>query len=145
MKLARIIAVLSVCLVCAAAGALLFAHHSQAGFDLDKSVTVEGRLTKVLWSNPHSLLYMEGKLTGESEVKNWTLEAPSPNALERSGWTRDSLKIGDQVTVSGSPNREGRQFLLIKEITTASGQKFSVGGAGNVDRGGQRTEGRPGQ
>ena len=124
----------SVCLFLTVTASMLFAHHSQAAFSLDKSMTIEGTVTKVLWSNPHSLFYMEAKAPGDSETKEWTLEAPSPVGLTRVGWTQDSIKVGDKVSATGSPNRAGRPMILVKDLTTSAGKKLTVrSGAGNVE------------
>ena len=79
-----------------------FAHHSFAAeFDVGKPVRLVGTVTKVEWTNPHAWFYID--VTDESgRIANWGWEFGSPNGLIRSGWTRNSLKVGDLVTVEAA-------------------------------------------
>ena len=83
-----------------------FAHHSFAAeFDVMKPVTLVGTVTKIEWTNPHAWFYID--VTDESgRIANWGWELGSPNGLSRFGWTRNSLKVGDLVTVEGSRSRD---------------------------------------
>jgi hypothetical protein len=75
------------------------AHHSFAAeFDADKPVTVTGSVTKVEWANPHVWFYIDVK-DAAGKVTNWGVEMGSPNGLMRSGWSRNSMKIGEVVTI----------------------------------------------
>ena len=79
----------------------LLAHHSiDAEFDRNKPVTVTGKVTKIDWMNPHIWIYLDVK-EKDGKVTKWQFEGGPPNALRRGGWNRDSLKEGDQVTISG--------------------------------------------
>ena len=84
-----------------------FAHHSFASeFDANTPMNLKGVVTKVEWKNPHTYFYLD--VTGaDGKVANWALEMGSPNALMRQGWTRNTLNIGDKVTVEGSPAKDG--------------------------------------
>ena len=78
------------------------AHHAFAAeFDANKPVKLTGVVTKIEWMNPHAYFYIDVKDAG-GKVTNWGLEMGSPNGLMRQGWTRNSMKIGDEVTVEGS-------------------------------------------
>src|SRR5262245_45214799 len=80
-------------------GVPVLAHHSFAAeYDADKPVELKGVVTRVEWMNPHARFYIDVK-TDNGQVTNWNLELASPNVLVRQGWSRTSLKIGDQVTV----------------------------------------------
>ena len=125
----RIAIAFSVCVL--ACGTSIWAHHSQASFDLSKQVTIEGVITQVNWANPHSLFFVEVK--GESDVKKWALEGPGPNGLLKEGWTKDTLGIGDKITATGNPSRSGRPMMLLKEVVTAGGKKLATGVTGNFD------------
>jgi hypothetical protein len=83
------------------------AHHAFAAeFDADKPVKLTGAVTKVEWMNPHTWFYID--VTDETgKVTNWGMEMGSPNGLMRAGWTRNSMKIGDVVTVEASRARDG--------------------------------------
>src|SRR5215468_8875112 len=80
------------------------AHHSQSEFDLRAKVEVVGTVTKLEWKSPHGRLYVDVK-NDKGEIESWNFELPSPNTLMRRGWTRDTLKAGDHVTVGGAPAR----------------------------------------
>src|ERR1700686_5458184 len=84
------------------------AHHSFAAeYDNNKPVTLKGTVTKVEWMNPHARFYVDVKDDATGKVTNWEFELGSPNGLMRQGWTKNSLKEGDQVTVAGSRAKDG--------------------------------------
>jgi hypothetical protein len=105
----------------AATGLLLaalpvLAHHSfQAEYDENKLVTVNGTVTKVAWSNPHVILHMDVR-DDAGKVANWQMELASPNGLLRQGWKVDSLKPGDQVSVSGYAARDGSHLVNARRV-----------------------------
>jgi hypothetical protein len=82
------------------------AHHSFAAeFDAGKPLTLNGVVTKIEWMNPHTYFYLD--VTGaDGAVANWGMEMGSPNGLMRQGWTRNTLKVGDVVTVEGSQAKD---------------------------------------
>jgi hypothetical protein len=99
------VGLVAVAALCAAAP--LVAHHSfSAEFDADKPFNLTGSVTKIEWMNPHVWFYIDVK-DGTASVTNWGMEMGSPNGLMRNGWTRNSMKIGDIVTVEGSLARDG--------------------------------------
>jgi len=83
------------------------AHHSFAAeFDAMKPLNLKGVVTKIEWSNPHTYFYMD--VTGtDGKVVNWGMEMGSPNGLMRQGWTRNTLHIGDEITVEGAQAKDG--------------------------------------
>ena len=82
------------------------AHHSFAAeFDAAKPVSLKGLVTKVEWQNPHTFFYIDVTEDATGKVTNWAFEMGSPNGLMRNGWTRNSLKVGDVVSVEGSRAR----------------------------------------
>lgn len=112
----------------AAAGAAV-AHHSFASeFDASKKIKLTGTVTKVQWRNPHTYFFVDVK--GEDgAIHNWALELGSPNVLMRRGWTRDSLKIGDQVTVEGSRARDNSYKGNANSVVMADGKRLFNGSA----------------
>ncbi len=106
MRFAQSVLFLAVGVV-AGAGPTL-AHHSLAAeYDLNRSVTVVGTVTKFEWANPHVRLYLDTNAAGRSHPMHWELEMASPNLLVLNGIKIDSLRIGDQVTVIAYPARKG--------------------------------------
>jgi hypothetical protein len=109
------------------------AHHSfQAEYDGSKVVTIKGVVKKIAWVNPHAYVYVEA--TDENgKITNWAFESLSPNALSIRGWSKSSLKEGDQVTVEaylakdGKPLSDGSLHANSRLITLADGRKVFAG------------------
>jgi Family of unknown function (DUF6152) len=103
-----------------------FAHHSfGAEYDENKPVTITGVVTKVDWENPHIHFYIDVK--EDSGIAHWKFEGFPPNMLRRQGWTRDTMKPGDTITVFGWRARDGSNFAHSREITWADGSKKTSG------------------
>jgi hypothetical protein len=86
----------------------MVAHHSfSAEFDASKPFKMTGTVTKVEWMNPHTFFYIDVTDEKSTKVTNWAMEMGSPNGLMRQGWTRNTMKIGDKVTVEGSLAKDG--------------------------------------
>jgi hypothetical protein len=103
------------------------AHHSfSAEYDSKKSVTLKGTVTKVEWMNPHVYFYID--VTDEGgNISNWSLEMGPPNGLERSGWTRNTMKVGDEVIVEGTLAKDGSKQANARSVTMAStGKKLGA-------------------
>ena len=103
------------------------AHHSFAAeFDRSKTITLQGTVTKVEWANPHARFYIDVK-DEKGKVNNWDMELASPNGLMRRGWTRNSLKIGDVVTVTGWAAKAAPYVGNTNTVTLADGKKVFAG------------------
>jgi hypothetical protein len=94
----------------------VFAHHGVAGYDMTKTITLHGTVAKFEWSNPHCVIYMDAK-NANGEIQNWTLELAAPSLLSRAGWTKNSLKIGDDITAETHPARNGAPVGISSTIT----------------------------
>jgi len=96
------------------------AHHSfKAEYDQDHPVTLVGTVTKVTWKNPHVLFRMDVK-EESGKVTKWELEMGSPNLLLSQGWTLNSLKAGDVVTVEGYPAKNGSKIANARKVTLSA-------------------------
>lgn len=128
----------SFCLAAVVAAAALpaSAHHSfPAQYDADKPVTLTGAVTKVEWMNPHILFSIDVKDEETGEVTNWTLEMGSPNTLMRLGWNRNSMQLGDVVTVEGFLARDGSLLVNARSVILASnGKKLFAGSSQGNER-----------
>jgi len=106
------------------------AHHSfDAMYDRSKTQVMTGAVTKVEWTNPHARFYLDVK-DERGRVINWNMELGSPNGLRRAGWNRNSLKVGDVVTVTVSLARDGSRLANAREVVLAGGKKVFAGTAG---------------
>jgi hypothetical protein len=102
------------------------AHHSfDAEFDRNQPVKLTGSVTKVEWTNPHIWIFIDVKDGGT--VENWGVEGGAPNALFRNGWRKDSLKIGDTVTVEGFRGRDGSLRANANRVTLPDGRRVLAG------------------
>jgi hypothetical protein len=118
-------------------GTILFAapvvaHHAFATeFDATKPVTITGFVTKVQWTNPHAWFYVN--VTDDTgKIENWGFEMGSPNSLYNNGWTRDSLQIGEEVTVDGTMARDGSNRVNARDVTMVrTGQQFGAASSQN--------------
>ena len=102
-----------------------FAHHGAANYDMKQSVTVKGTVTEFQFKNPHTLIYIDVK--GESgEIQKWQGELTSPNNLARAGWNKNTLKVGDEVTLIGAPSKSGASVLWLQKVLSPSGVEIKT-------------------
>lgn len=108
-------------------------HHSfSAEFSRDLPVEVTGKVLRVAWMNPHARFYVEA-VDENGETVEWDFELTTPNILMRQGWSRDSLKPGDEVTVSGWRARNAPHVANAGSVVLASGKRLFTGSAGSDD------------
>ena len=113
------------------------AHHAFATeFDGNKPVSMKGIVTKIDWANPHVWFYINVK-TETGLIENWGFEMGGPNSLRNSGWTRETMKIGDEVIVEGSLAKNGSKSVNAKSVMMASTGK-KLGAASSQGTEGER-------
>lgn len=124
MKRASLVALITLGIALAAVAPSL-AHHSATMFDMSRTVTVEGVVTKWELTNPHSWLHVEVKGKDGKPV-TWGFEAEGPSTLQRAGIKPSDFKVGTKLTISGNPMRDGQPAAIWLEATrTSDGKKFN--------------------
>jgi hypothetical protein len=98
----------------------LLAHHSTAEFDLLHPAEASGVVTRFEWSNPHAHIYLDAT-SADGTVEHWVIDVDSPHALERLGWSKDSLKPGDRITCSGARAKDGSAHMRCTQEELAGG------------------------
>jgi hypothetical protein len=115
--------------ILATLAAPLWAHHSFAAeYDSKQPITLTGAVTKVEWMNPHVYFYIDVRDEQTGKITNWAFEMGAPAVIQRNGWTRNSMKIGDIVTVEGTRAKSGLPHGNARSVTlTSTGKKLGAG------------------
>ena len=117
-----------------------YGHHSFVSeFDRDKPVELRGTVTKIEWTNPHVWFYMDVEDAATGEIVNWGFEMGAPHQLQRSGWSRDTMSLGDELIVAGSLARDGSPKVNAREVTTADGRMLGAASSGGQTLGSNST------
>jgi hypothetical protein len=103
----------------------LLAHHGNAAYDISNPVSVKGTVTSFQFTNPHVMIFLESK-NDKGQVEKWEGELTSPNHLSRAGWTHNSLKAGDQVTLIGARAKSGTRALWLTKVIGPDGQPMNT-------------------
>jgi len=112
------------------AAAPLWAHHAFAAeFDAKQPIKLEGTVTRLQWTNPHTWIHVDVKKP-DGTVENWALEVGTPTVLFRRGFTKTSLAPGTKVVVDGYRAKDGSRRANGRDITFSDGRKFFVGSTG---------------
>lgn len=101
----------------------LWAHHGASEYDMNKIISLRATVTELQFVNPHTLVVFTVK-DDSGKVAEWEGELPSPNLLTRRGWSRSTLKPGDQLTIVGAPAKNGERGMQIKKLVFPDGHEM---------------------
>ena len=111
----------TIVLLGAAAATPVLAHHSFSMFAMDKEVVLKGEVKDFQWTNPH--IWIQVAVPGaDGKVTEWSVEGTSPNVLSRQGWSKRSVKVGDKVTVTAHPMKDGTTGAALVKVQLADGK-----------------------
>ena len=116
-----------------AVAAPLLAHHSFSAEYGNEPANLKGAVTKIEWQNPHVFFYIDVRDEETGKVTNWALEMGAPSVIQRNGWRRNTMKIGDMVIVTGTKAKNGKPLANARSVIMAStGQKLGAGSSEGV-------------
>jgi hypothetical protein len=101
------------------------AHHGNASYDFEKTITLKGTVTQWVWSNPHCLLKFDVK-DDKGEVQHWVTETSSPVDMLRAGWSSTMMKPGDEITMEVMPSKNGAPVGRLRQVTLGDGTVLKV-------------------
>jgi DNA/RNA endonuclease YhcR with UshA esterase domain len=107
------------------------AHHGRASYDATRVFTIMGTVSDFQFSNPHVELFLDVK-DDKGNIEKWIGEGTSPNMLVREGWSRRTIKPGDQITATGHPARNGANTMRIDKIVLPNGKELTFEGPGGT-------------
>lgn len=99
----------------------VFAHHGAAAYDTSKKITLKATVTEWFWANPHCFLKFDAK-DDKGNVVHWVAETSNPSDMVNLGWSKDTFKPGDEVTVTVEPVKNGLQIGRVMQVVLANGQ-----------------------
>ena len=98
-----------------------FAHHGNAAYDDKHPITLKGTVTEFVWANPHTQIYFDVK-DDKGSVVHWGCESLSPGKLVRSGWTKDAVKVGDEIAITLIPAKNGAPIGFLHKLVLPDGK-----------------------
>ncbi len=98
-----------------------FAHHAWHGYDMANLTTLRGAVTQFDWANPHVWIYLDVK-DDKGNAEKWNAGGPSPSRMANTGWDKDTLKPGDQITVVGHRINDGTNYLRLVKVVLSDGR-----------------------
>jgi len=102
----------------------VLAHHGRSNYDVTSTATVKGIVTDFQWTNPHALILLD--VTDETgKVEKWIAETNSPNTLSRQGWSKNTVKVGDQITLVGHRVKGGGNYINFSKISWPDGRALT--------------------
>jgi hypothetical protein len=101
------------------------AHHGNAEYDDKNPITIKGTVTEFEWTNPHAQIYLDVK-DDKGSVVHWSVETYSPGKLVRAGWAKDSVKVGDQVSINLIPAKNGSPVGFLHKLVLPNGKELGL-------------------
>jgi len=99
----------------------VLAHHGRSNYDVTATATVKGTVTEFEWVNPHALIHID--VAGEDgKTEKWIAETNSPNTLSRQGWSKNTVKTGDEISLVGHRVKGDGHYINFSKITFADGR-----------------------
>jgi hypothetical protein len=106
-------------------GIPLWAHHGNAAYDDKNPITIKGTVTEFAWVNPHVQIYLDVK-DDKGGLVHWSVETYSPGKLVRAGWTKEIVKVGDQVSINLIPARNGSPVGFLHKLVLPNGKELGL-------------------
>ena len=103
----------------------LWAHHGNAAYDDKNPIAIKGTVTEFAWTNPHVQIYLDVK-DDKGNIAHWSVETYSPGKLVRSGWSRDAVKPGDEVTITLIPAKNGVPVGFLRKLVFSDGKELNL-------------------
>ena len=122
----KLLAGFAVALTLFVAAGSIRAHHAGSSYDRDNHLTLRGTVTEYVFTSPHVRIHFEAK-DGNGKAEKWTALSAPPQRLYRAGWNMNTLKTGDQITVTGAPMKDGSKVLNIRRLVGPNGQVLNEG------------------
>ena len=122
MRSRMILSVLAALALCSLS---LSAHHGAAAYESNNPLTLKGKVTDFQFVNPHCQIFFDTK-NDKGEIEHWRSELTAPNKLARAGWTKRSLKPGDEITVTGLVGKNSAHALWIRKLVGPDGQTMAL-------------------
>ena len=122
---ARIVLLLAALTASFAISGPALAHHSMSMYDSSRDTTFKATITQFDWANPHSQIVFTAD-DDHGNIVKWVAEGPGPNRLANHGWSKDSLKPGDQVTIVGNCNKDGSPTMRFERVILPNGQELEA-------------------
>lgn len=101
----------------------VLAHHSMSMYDLNRAITLKGKVTSFSWSNPHAQIHFDVQ-DEQGNIQRWTADCPAPRRLSKVGWSMDALKAEEQVTIIGNQAKDGSNVMRLSRVVLPDGQEL---------------------
>jgi hypothetical protein len=104
----------------------IFAHHGGSEYDQDHPITLKGSVTEFDWNNPHCQIFVDVK-DDKGKVTSWAIETYAPAVMKRAGWSRDTLHVGDAISITVIPSKRGNPVGMVRKVVLPNGKELTGG------------------